>query len=58
MAVVVINLRIQAKDRRHSVGFHKHKIEPKYVYIWLEMFSSAYLSVKLVQMDIFRQQIT
>ena len=34
------------------------KIEPKYVYIRLEMFSSTYLLVKSLKMDIFRQQIT
>ena len=54
---------VQAKNRRHSAGFHKHNIEPKYiepkyVYIRLEMFCNTYLSVKSIQMDIFRQQIT
>ena len=46
-----------SKERRHSARFHKHNIEPKYVYIRLEMLSSTYLSVKSTQMDISRQQI-
>ena len=36
--------------------WNKHKIEPKYVYIRLEILSSTHLSVKSIQMDIFRQQ--
>ena len=36
---------------------YKHKINPKYVYIWLEIFSITYLSVKLVKMDIVHEQI-
>ena len=47
-----------SKDRRQSARFHKHKIEPKYVYIRLEMFSGTYISVKSLQMDIFHKQIT
>ena len=43
---------------RHSTMFHKHKMEPKNVYIWLEILSSIYLSIKSIQMDIFCQQIT
>ena len=57
-AVVIISLHVQAKDRRHSAGFHKHKIELRYVYIRLEIFSSTYQSVKSLKVDIFRQQIT
>ena len=58
MAVVIISLHVQANDKRHGAGFHKHKIEPKYIYIRLEMFPSTYLSVTSLKMDIFRQQIT
>ena len=58
VAVVIITLHVQAKDRRHIDGFHKHKIEPRYVYIRLQMFSSTYQSVKSIKMDFFRQQIT
>ena len=39
-------------------GVTNNKIEPKYVYIRLEMFSSTYLSVESLQLDIFHQQIT
>ena len=46
------------KDRSHSTGFHEHKIEPTYVYIRLEMFSSTYPAVKSLQVEIFRRQIT
>ena len=48
---------VQAKYRRQSSRFHKHKIEPKHVFIRLEMLSNTYLSVLSIQMDIFRQQI-
>ena len=33
------------------------QIEPKHVYVRLEILSSTYLLVKSIQMDIFRQQI-
>ena len=36
---------------------HKHKSEPKHVYIRLEMLSSTYLSIKSIQMDIFPRKI-
>ena len=57
VAAVIISLHFQAKYGKHSARFHKHKIEPKYAYIRLEMLSSTYISVKSVEMDIFRQQI-
>ena len=57
VAVVIISLHVKAKDRRHSARLHKHKIEPRYGYIWLEMLSGTYLSVKSLQMDIFPQQL-
>ena len=57
VAVVIISLHVQAKDKRHRARYHKHKIEPKYVYIRLESISSTYLSVKSTQMNIFHQKI-
>ena len=48
--------RSSKRYETHS-RFHKHKIEPKHVYIRLEILSGTYLSVKSIQMDIFRQQI-
>ena len=41
VAVVIISLHVQAKDRKQSSGLHKHKTEPRYVYIRLEMYSST-----------------
>ena len=57
VAVVMISLHVQAKYRRHDTWWNKHKIEPKHVYIRLEILSNTHLSVKSIQMDIFRQQI-
>ena len=34
------NLYVKAKQRRHTVLFHKHKIQLKYVKIQLEMLST------------------
>ena len=48
VTVVIISLHVQAKNRQHSAKFQKHKIEPKHVYIRLEMLSSRYLSVKSI----------
>ena len=53
VTIVTISLHIQAKDRSPSARFHKHKIELKYVYIWLKILFSTHLSVKSIQMDIF-----
>ena len=47
------SLHVEAKQWRHIVWFHKHKIELKYVLIRLEMLSSKYILVKLVEMNIF-----
>ena len=48
------SLHVKAKQRRiHVVWFHKHKIEPKYVWIRLEMLSNTYILVKSVEMNIF-----
>ena len=35
------SLHVKAKQQRHIMWFHKHKIELKYVQIRLEMFSST-----------------
>ena len=41
-----VGLHVRAKHRRRGAGFHKHKIESKYVYIRLQLLSSTYISVR------------
>ena len=57
VAVVMTNLHVQAKYRRHDAWLNKYNIKPKHVYIRLEILSSIFLSVKSIETDIFRQQI-
>ena len=45
VAVVIISLHVKTKERGHVALLHKHKIEPRHVYIRLEMLSNAYPSV-------------
>ena len=48
-----LSLHVKSRHRRHVAWSHKHKIEPKYVQIRLEMLSSPYLSVELVKWTLF-----